>query len=123
MPVALAKLADFLKAINELSDRAMGKKGKASRAAVEQAGAGFRALEAELGIGAEPAEQILTRIRDRRAKARGLDASVIEGRIADRTAARKSKDFAEADRIRDELAARGVELLDSAEGTGWTISD
>ena len=123
MPIALAKLADFLKAVNELGDRAMRKKGKASRAAVEQAGAGFRALEAELGIGAEPADQILTRIRDRRAKARGLDASVIEGRIADRTAARKSKDFGEADRIRDELAAQGVELLDSAEGTGWTISD
>lgn len=123
MPVALAKLSDFLKAVNELSDQAMRKKGKASRVSVAQAAAGFRALEAELGIGAEPADRILTRIRDRRAKARGLDASVIESRIADRTAARKSKDFGEADRIRDELAARGVELLDGAEGTGWTISD
>jgi cysteinyl-tRNA synthetase len=123
MPVALAKLSDFLKAVNELSDQAMRKKGKASRASIAQAAAGFRALEAELGIGVEPAERILTRIRDRRAKARGLDASAIESRIADRTAARKSKDFAEADRIRDELAARGVELLDGAEGTGWTISD
>jgi cysteinyl-tRNA synthetase len=123
MPVALAKLADFLKAVNELCDQAMKKKGKAARSAVEQAQAGFRALEAELGIGAESADVILLRIRDRGAKARGLDAATIEQRIADRTEARKSKDFAEADRIRDELAAKGVELLDGADGTGWTIAD
>ena len=123
MPVALAKLADFLKAVNELCDQAMRKKGKAARVAVDQAQAGFRALEAELGIGAERAEVILLRIRDRRAKARGLDAMAIERRIADRTEARKSKDFADADRIRDELAERGVELLDGPEGTGWTMAD
>ena len=52
-----------------------------------------------------------------------MDAAAIERQIADRTEARESKDFAEADRIRDELASRGVELLDGPEGTGWTISD
>jgi len=123
MPVALAKLADFLKAVNELCDQAMKKKGKAARRAVEQAQAGFRALEAELGIGTESADIILLRIRDRRAKARGLDSAAIERQISDRTEARKSKDFAEADRVRDELAAQGVELLDGPEGTGWTIAD
>jgi cysteinyl-tRNA synthetase len=123
MPVALAKLADFLKAVNELCDQAMKKKGKSARSAVEQAQAGFRALELELGIGAERAEVILLRIRDRGAKARGLDAAAIEQQIADRTKARESKDFAEADLIRDQLVAQGVELLDGPEGTGWTIAD
>ena len=123
MPVALAKLADFLKGVNELCDQATKKKGNASRSSVEQAQAGFGALEAELGIGTESPDAILVRIRDRGAKARGLSASAVEQRIADRTAARSSKDFAEADRIRDELAAQGVELLDSPEGTGWTIAD
>ncbi len=123
MPVALAKLADFLKAVNELCDKTMMKKGKAARSSVEQAQAGFRALEAELGVGAEAADAILLRIRDRGAKARGLSAAGIEQHITDRTEARKSKDFAEADRIRDELAAQGVELLDGPEGTGWTIAD
>jgi len=90
---------------------------------VEEAKAGFRALEAELGLGAEAADVILLRIRDRRAKASGLEAASIEQRIAERTEARNSKDFAEADRIRDELAALGVELLDGPEGTGWTMAD
>ncbi|MDH4282077.1 MAG: cysteine--tRNA ligase, partial [Myxococcales bacterium] len=81
------------------------------------------ALEAELGLGGQPADVVLLRIRDRGARARGLDASRIEQRIADRNEARKSKNFAEADRIRDELAGQGVELLDGPNGTNWTIQD
>jgi cysteinyl-tRNA synthetase len=39
-----------------------------------------------------------------------------------RTAARKAKNFAEADRIRDELAAMGVVLKDSKDGTTWEVA-
>jgi len=48
-----------------------------------------------------------------------LDSATIEDLIGQRAAARKRKDFAEADRIRDELAAQGVMLEDTAEGTLW----
>jgi cysteinyl-tRNA synthetase len=123
MPVALATLADFLKAVNELCDQATGKKGKAKRAAVDAAERGFEVLRAELGLGAQDASELLLRIRDRRATAKGLDASWIDERVAARANARKAKDFVEADRIRDELAGHGVELLDGAEGTGWTVAD
>jgi cysteinyl-tRNA synthetase len=46
----------------------------------------------------------------------------IEKFIADRTAARARKDFKESDRIRDELAAMGVVIKDSKEGTTWEIA-
>jgi len=49
----------------------------------------------------------------------GLDAAAIDGLIAARTQAKADKDFAEADRIRDELAAAGVMLEDGAGGTTW----
>jgi cysteinyl-tRNA synthetase len=47
------------------------------------------------------------------------EADDIDGLVAERDAARAARDFATADRIRDELAARGVVIEDSAAGTTW----
>ncbi|RDV01956.1 cysteine--tRNA ligase [Undibacter mobilis] len=58
----------------------------------------------------------------RRQSGSGVDAAQVEGLIAARKAARLSKNFAESDRIRDELAAMGVVLKDSKEGTTWEIA-
>jgi cysteinyl-tRNA synthetase len=51
-----------------------------------------------------------------------VDAEVVETLIAGRLAARREKNFKEADRIRDELAAMGVVLKDSKDGTTWEIA-
>jgi cysteinyl-tRNA synthetase len=49
----------------------------------------------------------------------GLDAAAIEAAIAARQAAKAAKDYAQADRIRNELAAQGIELKDGPQGTTW----
>jgi len=46
----------------------------------------------------------------------------VDALILARDAARKSKNFAESDRIRDELAAMGVVLKDTKDGTTWEIA-
>lgn len=46
----------------------------------------------------------------------------VEGMIQARQAARKAKSFAEADRIRDELKAMGIEVMDTPQGVKWKKS-
>jgi cysteinyl-tRNA synthetase len=51
----------------------------------------------------------------------GLSAEEIESLIVERREARANKDFARSDQIRDDLATRGVQLLDGPEGTTWKM--
>jgi cysteinyl-tRNA synthetase len=51
-----------------------------------------------------------------------VNKDVVNASIAARNAARARKDFKESDRIRDELAAMGVVIKDSKEGTTWEIA-
>ena len=43
----------------------------------------------------------------------------IDALVAARTQAKKDKNYAEADRIRDELKARGIEIIDTPQGAKW----
>ena len=51
-----------------------------------------------------------------------IDANQVNALIAARTAARARKDFKESDRIRDELAAMGIAIKDSKDGTTWEMA-
>jgi cysteinyl-tRNA synthetase len=54
--------------------------------------------------------------------AAGLSDADIEEKIAERNAAKKSKDFARADQVRKDLAAQGIILEDTKEGVRWKRS-
>jgi cysteinyl-tRNA synthetase len=56
------------------------------------------------------------------ARAGETPEAAIEALIARRNEARKNRDFALGDRLRDALAAEGIALKDSKDGTTWTVS-
>ena len=57
--------------------------------------------------------------RNKKLKDYGIPAEDIEKLIEERQAARKAKDFARADAIRDELLEKGIILKDTREGVQW----
>ncbi len=76
----------------------------------------LKALGACLGLlQAEPAAFL----KGRPAEAGQISDAAIETLVAQRTTAKRERDFAQADRIRKELAAAGVELKDGPAGTSW----
>lgn len=58
----------------------------------------------------------------RKQQASGVDAGEIDRLIAERTAARARKDFRESDRIRDELAAKGIVIKDGKDSDGKPVT-
>jgi cysteinyl-tRNA synthetase len=115
-PGAIAALQSAARALNVA--KAAGERAKARTLAAE-----IRALGAHLGLlGRAPDEWLATRstlVDGGGPRPEGLDAAAIESRIAARLEARRQRNFREADRIRDELAAAGVLLEDGPTGTTW----
>ena len=59
-------------------------------------------------------------LRDKQAQEEAESADpAIDALVAARTQAKKEKNFAEADRIRDELKAQGIEIIDTPQGSKW----
>jgi len=86
-----------------------------NRAQSPEAAAQLKALGGVLGLLQRDAQEFL----QGSTTAGGLDDAAINAQIEARIAAKKAKNFAEADRIRKELLEAGIVLEDSAQGTTW----
>lgn len=109
-PEALAVLFDLARDLN-----------RAKSEAPEQArplAAELKRLAGILGILQQSPQAFL---KGTQSQTVALSEAAIEEKIAQRQAAKAAKDFAQADAIRDELAALGIILKDSREGTTWVI--
>jgi len=74
-----------------------------------------------LGVFGLRPEAFLAQLKDCRAARAGIDAGRVEALLAERLEARKTKDFARSDAIRDELAVLRVEVKDTPQGQAWDV--
>jgi len=108
-PEALAVLFELARVVNRA--REAGDRTAAGLAAL------LRELGADLGLLQEDPEAFL-----KRGFAGGPSDAEVERLIAERAAARASRNFARADAIRDDLQAQGIVIEDAPEGTTWRRS-
>jgi cysteinyl-tRNA synthetase len=120
---ALAAWHEALALANRILDGKLDAPKDVKRRTLERLDHDLRAASDELGLGTQDPAAWLAEHRARRCSRLGIDAAAVEQRIADRTAARKNKDFAAADAIRAELAARKIEIMDTPRGTTWRVAD
>lgn len=107
-PVAISVLFDLVRELNKAKSSSSE---NASLLAKE-----LSVLADQLGLLTQEADYFLKNsvIND------GITEAKIEALIADRIQARKDKDFAKSDEIRDALSDQGITLLDTRDGTSWT---
>ncbi|HVU90166.1 MAG TPA: cysteine--tRNA ligase [Pirellulales bacterium] len=121
---AIGVLQQLLTSLNRFVETAdLEGAGKQNTAAVASLKAGTRVLRelaGTLGLFRAPPKSPAA-LEDRSGPGGGLTAKLLELLIALRAEARKAKNFALSDQIRDRLAALGVTLEDRPDGTGWTI--
>jgi len=117
---AIGILFEAVRALNRLNDQAAKKPSALYAEPLREGASAIGRVSGVLGIlRQEPAEYLRQRNLEALAEA-GLDEKQLLDLIASRNAARKEKNWAEADRIRDELLAKNIVLQDGPEGTTWT---
>jgi cysteinyl-tRNA synthetase len=114
--IAIATLFDFVRVVNKFIDQhgLEAKKPAAELATLDAMLLVLRELTGVLGLFTKPPQA-----KDGGAD-EGLVAKLMELVIEIRANARKAKDFATADLVRDKLTAAGIVLEDRPDGTGWS---
>jgi len=120
---ALGLVSELLTLVNKLLDQPKSAAKDVRRRTLEAARDGLALVGEVLGVFAQSPEAFLERRRARLCTRRGIDPAAVAARIAERDQARRDKDFARGDAIRQELATTGVELMDGPTGTSWRVSE
>jgi cysteinyl-tRNA synthetase len=118
--LTLGNVFDLVRSVNRVLAEGGDTTGTA-REGLDAARACITGLGEVLGIlTAEPAAYLAS-IKGRKIAALAISPEEIEQLVEERAAARKARDFKRSDEIRDTLLARGIELLDGAQGTTWKV--
>jgi len=117
---AIGDLSEVFRLINEIADRPADASvdGRTLRAIDK----GLKDIGAVLGLFCDEPAAVLDRLSKAKQADKKVDGAEVERLIAERTAARKSRDFARADAVRKQLTEMGVVLKDGPTGTTWEIA-
>ena len=116
---AMAVVFELVRAVNRFANHKKAR--KRGGPVVAGALAAFQLVADALGLLSTDVHSFQEEVKTKRCAAMGIELADIEAKVAARTNARANKDWAESDRLRDELEHAGVVLMDGTEGTSWRI--
>ena len=119
--LALGRIFDAVKIINKIQQALPAAPATADLALLHKSANTIRELTGTLGLLRENPKQYLQRRRQRKLATLGIEPEEIETLLKQRLTARQTKNWAEADLIRDRLLAWGITIKDGPEGTAWDI--
>lgn len=125
-PLAIAALGELLKSANELCDLKLKRRkdpgfAQAAEFLCAQVEMAIRSITNWLGLLQSTPTDYRERTRRNRADRRGLTLDAIANKVDERETARKERDFARSDTLRDELSSWGVAVKDTPTGPIWSI--
>ncbi|MGE4538752.1 MAG: cysteine--tRNA ligase [Desulfovibrio sp.] len=82
----------------------------------------FETWSVILGVCGRDSQEFLGELKTCRAARLGIDPARVDALVAERQDARKAKDFARSDAIRDELTGLGVTVMDTPAGPQWDVA-
>ncbi len=113
---------ETVRQLNRLMDDISGKPGQEDQARLISTRADLMRMGGVLGILTEAPSQFFEQRQADVLQRKEIDIALVERLIAERVRAREQKDWAAADRIRDELSAMDILIEDRAEGTTWKVN-
>ena len=116
-----AALGVLNKAFKQARDQMTGKKSPQKQADIAASRAALLETGGVLGLFKANATDEILRIKRQILPDLGITEPEIEQAVQRRKDARAAKDFQASDRVRDEMASRGIELRDTPQGTVWSI--
>jgi len=118
---AIGQVFELVRAVNAMVDRKGFQLSTEAKHTVENFLQQTRELGDVINLLREDSNSYLKVLRTLALKERNLDEAEIEALIANRIEARKKKDFATSDSIRQQLLSKGIELKDAGDDTTWDV--
>ena len=118
---ALGHLYSLTRSLNTVIDSTKKNKGKISSLIAQKAKNVFNEAGKVFGLFQTVPNKYFDAIKKEGLASSGNSEEEIEGLVAERAAAKKEKNFARADEIRDILTQKGIILKDTPQGTDWSF--
>ncbi|AGW15081.1 cysteine--tRNA ligase [Megalodesulfovibrio gigas] len=118
---ALGHVFGLVRLVNRVLEDKGLRKSEQGKAFFEETQDALAAWGEILGVFQQPAAAFLQQMRDVRVRRAGIDPARVEALLLQRQEAKKAKDFAAADAVREELTAMGVDVRDTPQGPAWDV--